>query len=99
MGERKLREPLQRGGRKQLAVAGHGGGGARRKRVGRQPAADGGVVVAHQGDVHHAVNGLQQFNRMRAIAHDVAQADDLLGLQVGEVGQYGLPGRQVGVQV
>jgi hypothetical protein len=56
-------------------------------------------VVAHQGHVHHAVNRLENLDRVGAVTDDIAEADDPVRLQVGEVGQHGLPRGQVGVQV
>jgi hypothetical protein len=56
------------------------------------------LVVAHDQGVH-ALGALQTFPGIRAVADDVAEADDLLDALGIDVGQNGLQGLQVAVNV
>src|SRR2546429_5862273 len=57
------------------------------------------VVIAGQADVRPLPGPLAARVRLGAVAHDVAQAPDSIHARVVDLGQHGLQGRTVAVDV
>jgi len=60
---------------------------------------DGVVVVAHDGGAAAGADEVDALARIRTIADDVAETDDLLDAALGEIVEDGLEGFEIGVNV
>ena len=92
-------QPREVGGRQDLAMARHGIGGEAVERLRRAAPGDRVIVVAREDNGHGRAQARNGFGRQRAVAHDIAEADDARRAVLCGIGERAVKRLGVGVDV